>query len=190
MASLCGSLTPNVGNTTSKHRTILRDPEMADLSARIDQAMATFTREIIAPARPANLRVTQSWLNRTEPGQYHHRHAHPGSLYSGVYYVSATESDRIMFFRGGYQRIKFPPADYNPWNSETWWLPVKTGDLLIFPSELEHAVPNVEVGCRVSLAFNTWFDGDCGSVDDLTHLAVNLAGPYAVIGEDNPAPIG
>lgn len=184
--AICSELTFNVGNKTSKHRTALNDPELAGLRARVDGALAAYVREVVAPARPVNLGITQSWLNRTELGQYHHRHAHPGSLYSGVYYVAAGESDKITFFRGGYQRIKFPPAVYNPWNSDAWWIPARTGDLVIFPSELEHAVPNVEAGVRVSLSFNTWFDGSCGSEDDLTHLAVSLAGPYAVTGDDKP----
>jgi hypothetical protein len=31
--------------------------------------------------------VTQSWLNWTKPGQWHHKHSHPNSLYSGVLYL-------------------------------------------------------------------------------------------------------
>jgi hypothetical protein len=32
--------------------------------------------------------ITQSWLNYTETNQYHHKHEHPNSLVSGVFYVN------------------------------------------------------------------------------------------------------
>lgn len=171
----------NVGNTTSRRRRLLHDVELAGLRGRIDEALAAYVDNIIAPARATRLTITQAWLNTTTQGQFHHKHAHPGSLISGVYYLEACESDRIMFYRSGYQRIKFPTEQYNPWNSESWWIPVRAGDLILFPSELEHHVPTVETDTRrVSLAFNSWFDGECGSEDDLTHLAVSIAQPYSV----------
>ena len=175
----------NIGNTTSRRRRLLHDQPMADLRSRIDGALAAYVANVIAPARETRLKVTQAWLNTTTQGQFHHRHAHPGSLVSGVYYLEACESDRIMFFRSGYQRIKFPQGSFNPYNSESWWIPVSAGDLILFPSELEHHVPTLETDTRrVSLAFNTWFDGECGSEDDLTHLSVRLSEPYCESGED------
>ena len=179
----------NVGNTTSKRRRLLQEPELSGLRTRIDEALAAYVTNVLAPIHATRLHITQAWLNTTTQGQFHHRHAHPGSLVSGVYYLEACESDRIMFFRSGYQRIKFPPASFNPWNSESWWIPVKSGDLILFPSELEHHVPTVEADTRrVSLALNTWFDGEAGSEDDLTHLSVRIGEPY--IGGDNPPPVG
>jgi uncharacterized protein (TIGR02466 family) len=173
----------NVGNTTSKARRLLQDPALPDLRTKIDEALAGYVANILAPARKTRMLVTQGWLNVTTKGQFHHKHAHPGSLISGVYYVEAAgETDRIMFHRSSYRRIQFPPRQFNPWNSETWWIPVKSGDLILFPSELEHSVPDLQTDTkRVSLAFNTWFQGECGSQDDLTHLQLSLAGPYAEV---------
>ena len=36
-----------------------------------------------------HLKITQSWINFTKKGEYHHPHAHPNSLISGVFYVEA-----------------------------------------------------------------------------------------------------
>lgn len=178
----CGEQVQNIGNTTSKDRTLLYAYALKGLRKKIDEALAAYVQHVIAPQKPVNMRITQSWLNVTRQGQFHHRHAHPGSLVSGVYYVEAGgEHDRIMFHRSGYERIKFPTATYNPWNSQSWWIPVKTGDLILFPSEQEHSVPNLETSTRrVSLAFNSWCDGESGSWDDLTHLVTTVSGPYAV----------
>lgn len=171
--------TQNIGNTTSKNRRILQSDELTCLRASIQTGLDEYVKSIIAPSDNVEFKITQSWLNFTKQGQFHHKHAHPGSLISGVYYVSTDDDDRIMFYRSGFQRIKFNPASYNPWNSDSWWIPVKSGELILFPSELEHSVPPIQTDHeRISLAFNTWFSGECGSEDDLTHLSLSIGAPY------------
>ncbi len=126
----------------------------------------------ICPKNDVRLRITQSWLNWTKPGQFHHKHAHPNSLISGCFYVKANKSsDKIFVYNEGYQQIKFPPAEWNLYNSESWWFPIGTGDLIFFPSRLTHMVVPVEGDdTRVSLAFNTFPIGYVGDEDDLTAL--------------------
>lgn len=126
----------------------------------------------ICPKNDVRLRITQSWLNWTKPGQYHHKHTHPNSLISGCFYVKANkETDKIFFYRDGYQRIKFPPVEWNTYNSESWWYPVGSGDLVFFPSSLTHMVQPVGgEDTRVSLAFNTFPIGYIGDEDELTAL--------------------
>jgi uncharacterized protein (TIGR02466 family) len=156
-------------------------PGLVVLYEEIDAALAEYVKTTIAPVGDVKFLPTQAWLNFTTQGQWHHKHAHPGSLISGVYYVAASgDTDRIMFFRGGYKRVPFTQAEFNPWNSDSWWIPVAAGDLVLFPSELEHMVPPVTTdSTRISLSFNTWFEGSAGAVENLTHLAVSLSGPYA-----------
>jgi hypothetical protein len=51
------------------------------------------------------------------------------------------------------------------WVSKRITVPVKNGDLVIFPSFLDHGVdvkPNTNK-VRKSLAFNTWLSGDMGT---------------------------
>lgn len=176
----------NIGNTTSANRTVLLEQPMLDLSNAIHDCLQEYAKGIYLYRSNTRFGITQSWLNYTEKGQHHHKHAHPGSLISGVYYVNAIEGDQIMFFKSGYQRVKFPASDYNMFNSESWWIPVRTGDLVLFPSELEHMVPTLESDhTRVSLAFNTWFDGECGEIDNLTHLSVSISGKYKHKEKDN-----
>lgn len=176
----------NVGNLTSVGRTVLQDARLARLAAQIDEALGTYLAATIAPAGGVAFHVTQSWLNVTTQSQFHHRHHHQNSIISGVYYIEAEGDDRIMFHRPGVSVLEFQAREWNPYNSQTWWLPVKTGDLLLFPSTLEHSVPNLQTDTRrVSLAFNTWFDGEAGQVCNLTHLAVNLAAPYAPKSRDD-----
>jgi uncharacterized protein (TIGR02466 family) len=173
--------TQNVGNTTSKNRLILQSPALAGLRAAIQAELEAYVKAVVCPASEPAIVITQSWLNYSKPGQWHHKHAHPGSWLSACYYVQADETqDKIYFYRDGYERIPFPPTEFNPFNSESWWLPVHTGDLVIFPSWLTHNVEPVQgERTRISLSLNTWFNGTAGSSDTLTELSCKVAAPFA-----------
>ena len=163
---------PNDGNTSSVDKYILKQKKLASLTTFIEKCAHEYLMATICPKNDARLRITQSWLNWTKPGQFHHKHAHPNSLISGCYYVNANkETDKIFFYRDGYQRIKFPPVEWNSYNSESWWYPVGTGDIILFPSELTHMVQPVGgEDTRISLAFNTFPVGHVGDEDELTAL--------------------
>lgn len=165
---------PNKGNTTSKDTAILQHKDMTGLRQFCEDALAEYFGAVHNPVNDVHLRITQSWLNYTEPGQFHHKHAHPNSLVSGVFYVQANdETDKIYFYRDVYQQIKLPPKEWNLFNSESWWLPVGTGKLILFPSSLTHMVETVQgEQTRVSLAFNTFPVGVIGDDTLLTGLSV------------------
>ena len=52
-----------------------------------------------------------------------------------------------------------------------WWIPVKSGDILFFPSYLNHSVETKQDNnLRISLAFNTFVKGSIGSREGLSEL--------------------
>lgn len=164
----------NMGNTTSKDNTILKNKELTKLRDFLETSISEYFKTVYNPKHQVNLKITQSWTNYTENGQYHHKHAHPNSFVSGVFYVQANkEKDKIYFYRDGYQQIKFPPSEWNVWNSESWWFDVGTGDLILFPSSLTHMVETVQHDqTRISLSFNTFPVGQVGDEMDLTGLSL------------------
>lgn len=166
---------PNEGNTTSKDRKILDQEQFKELRDFVQTSIDSFFEETCKPAFDVKLRITQSWLNYTEPGQYHHRHAHPNSVLSAVFYVDADpEVDKIFFYTDqSYKQIVFKSKEWNLFNSESWWLPVKSGDLFVFPSSFVHSV-EVKSGknTRISLALNTFPVGYIGDDDSLTGLHI------------------
>ena len=163
---------PNDGNTTSKERHLLDDPKLALLREFMDASVSAYFKEIYSPKNEVSLRITQSWVNYTKPGQWHHKHAHPNSFISGVFYIKANkDTDKIHFFKDGYQQIKLPVDQFNLYNSESWWLPVGTGQLILFPSSFTHMVEAVKgEDLRVSMSFNTFPVGYVGDDDSLTGL--------------------
>lgn len=163
---------PNEGNTTSANRLILNSSEIVSIKEFIKSGIDEYFKIIQCPEKEVELNITQSWLNYSEPGQWHHKHSHSNSFLSGCFYVNADKDlDKIYFYKEQYKQINIPSKEFNLSNSDSWWLPVGTGDLIIFPSSLTHMVQNVEAKeTRISIAFNTFPVGYIGNDDSLTGL--------------------
>jgi len=164
----------NMGNTTSIDNYICKSSKLKKLKQFFDESLLHYFTTVYRPKYDVIPRITQSWVNYTKPGEYHHKHAHPNSFISGVFYIqSDAEKDRIYFYKDGYQQIKIPAADWNEWNSESWWFEAVTGKLIIFPSSLTHMVETVQSEkTRVSLSFNTFLSGYIGDENELTGLRI------------------
>ena len=80
----------------------------------------------------------------------------------------------IKFFDNTKYKQISPEIDdkeYNIWNSSSWWFPVETGQLVMFPSSTTHQVDTKKGNnTRISLAFNTFYKGVIGSNYGLTEL--------------------
>jgi uncharacterized protein (TIGR02466 family) len=162
----------NMGNTTSADHYVLEKEELKDLREFVQRSVDNYFREVHAPTQETKLRVTQSWLNYTEPGQFHHKHAHPNSFISGVFYPQANkDTDKIYFYKDGWQQLKTPTTNWNHYNSDSWWMEAYTGRMFIFPSHLTHMVETVKgTDTRISLSFNTFPVGNFGDENSLTGL--------------------
>ena len=161
----------NAGNTTSLDRYILKT-QLPEIKQFIDLGIKSYVDSILIPTHSLDFYITQSWLNYTHLGQHHHKHSHTNSILSGVFYFNADEEkDKIFFYNEKYRQIVIPTKEFNIHNSESWWFPVKTGNLVIFHSSLTHMVQQtINVDTRISLAFNVFASGYIGDEDSLTAL--------------------
>lgn len=162
----------NEGNITSNNNYILNEKEFKNLKQELDLRVQDYFDKVISPANNITHYITQSWLNYTETNQYHHKHQHPNSLVSGVFYINCDDKfDKIKFFNDTYKTIKPEIKEWNIWNSESWWFFVKTGDVILFPSSLTHMVETKQGdNTRISLAFNVFIKGTIGNNKQLTEL--------------------
>ena len=169
----------NTGNHSSKNNNVLEEEVMKDIKQYCKSFVDKYLQEIICPMHDVELYITQSWLNRTTKGEFHHRHNHANSIISGVFYINASpELDKIIFYRDGYQQLQVTKKSWNDFNSESWWFTVRTGDIVLFPSHLTHMVENVVSDKpRISLAFNTFYKGYVGENDALTGLHLGYETP-------------
>jgi uncharacterized protein (TIGR02466 family) len=161
---------PNAGNKTSKNTHVLKEKELIDLEQFCSKSVNEFLKEVLK-YKNLELRITQSWLNKSTKGGFHHLHRHANSILSGVLYIETGKEDKINFqktLEGS--SFVFEYEDWNMYNSENWWLPVKTAELFVFPSHLLHSVPLIESDKRISLSFNTFPVGSFGSVELLSNV--------------------
>jgi uncharacterized protein (TIGR02466 family) len=125
--------------------------------------------------KDAKLYITQSWVNKTMPGEYHHQHNHPNSIVSGTFYIEANDGDMIQFAKPGNDISPwlFTPKQWNMWNCASWGVPVASGQLLLWRSHLPHSVPPTKgPNVRHALGVNTFIRGTIGENNSLSGLSL------------------
>jgi uncharacterized protein (TIGR02466 family) len=165
--------TENYNNCISKSQNILEQPEFEKISQASFDGVCEYFYGIMRANQKAEIAITESWLNKTEKGQIHHRHYHPNSIFSAIVYLdSEGESGQTKFITSEYQTIEYDIDESNLYNSKSWSITPKVGDMLIFPSSVEHMVTEYQGNTpRVTLSFNTFLRGQINSLP-LTRLSI------------------
>ena len=161
--------------SVSKDRFLTRLPELKRIRDFFDIAVDTYIKNIYKSR--TQLYITQCWLNVAYPGGFHPEHYHPNSIISGVWYPEF-ETDKQPFIHFcNYQKpslISLKMDDRNLYNSDIMQAPIKSGNLLLFPSNLFHGVRiNQSNKNRYSVSFNTWTLDDLGNEEELTYCSIN-----------------
>ena len=162
-------------SNSSTENTYIFKTKLKALKQFCEKHIINYIIEIINPEKELDLYITQSWLNITKPGEYHHVHSHPNSIVSGVFYISTVEDDQLSFGDPNTkvkEQIKLEQKEYNMWNSASWNVPVDNNTLLLFPSWLNHQVklnPKATTD-RISISFNTFTKGRFGSNEQSNEL--------------------
>ena len=166
------NINKNMGNVSSKNSYVLNDKPFNNIKKKLLNHITKYFDEVISTSDKIVPYITQSWLNYTKENEYHHSHAHPNSFVSGVLYINANkENDKIIFEKNKYQAIDLTKKDFNLYNSDTWFFPVHTGDLIMFPSDTQHKVEYKRGNnIRTSIAFNIYIKGIVGNLIKLTEL--------------------
>jgi hypothetical protein len=129
-----------------------------------------YTKEILCIKQ--DFYITNSWITKKslKSGyKEHHKHDHPNSIFSGVFYLDVEDgSDQKLFFSGkpGFLdtfNFDYHYSDFNMFNSRTYWLPVNVGTCIIFPSQVSHWVDEIKTGGeRIVMGFNCFVKGKFG----------------------------
>ena len=117
-----------------------------------------FQSEYLEEGDRRELYVDNCWVNINPKGGYHLRHTHPGSFFSGVYYVKCMcdyDQGSIRFWRSEWEDfIALKDIASDKFDSFVVYPPVQ-GRLLLFPSHLPHSVePNELDNDRIAISFN------------------------------------
>jgi uncharacterized protein (TIGR02466 family) len=141
------------------------EPGHAALSLAIRGAVADATMQIAgngARGEKLNYRIV-GWINVNPQNAYNVPHEHPGSFWSGSYYVvnDAASPDLEAGGEISFLDARSPPAGQPlikaPMLAGTHSVRPMPGTLLLFPSSAKHWVhPNSAETNRVSIAFNVF----------------------------------
>jgi uncharacterized protein (TIGR02466 family) len=154
----------NIGNSVTKNNYLLDEPEMKTLKSELMLSIKHYAHNVLLIEETIEPYITISWINFTGKNQFHHKHYHPNSYISGVFYIDVDEKkDFITFFNGYEPAIEPSFKESNMFNSRHWSFNIANKLLLLFPSHLKHEV-FVKQGdnIRISLSFNVFFKGNIG----------------------------
>ena len=104
--------------------------------------------------------ITNMWFNINHPGNYNVMHNHPGSFFSGAFYIDVPQNSGELVFKPptGAESFYFG-GDYNNYFVRTVHIKPKRNLLVLFPSWIDHYVEqnNSDLD-RISISFNTRID--------------------------------
>jgi len=149
------------GTQTSRSLLVRPEPEIAQLLASFDVALAEYQGGMgCTPAHPLSSRNTSQatlvgcWSVRLRRGGFHVNHIHPEGWLSSAYYVSVPDEVADASSRAGWLKFgepRFPVAGLAPL---AFVQPIP-GRLVLFPSYLWHGTnPLHDDAARLSVAFD------------------------------------
>jgi len=167
MMSYQNKVRDNGSNTEDIY--VLEQPELASIKTLCQDALQDYLTQIYNPINPndISMEITHSWLNFSKKDQFHYKHTHHNSILCGVLYIDAIkDKDTIIFTKmDSGENWQIQPKEQTPFNMHDVPITIGTGDLVIFPSNLTHSVPMIQREGRLSLAFNSFFNGNIGFIE-------------------------
>ena len=160
------------GNTQTRDTYLLKHKELSKIKDFIYESLNKFTVGIWKTKQ--KLIITQSWCNKNLSNTEHPVHHHANSLVSGVFYFKQDITmPPIQFSRVDRQPLMPKIEENNMFNSQQIMFPMVDGELIMFPSNIWHAVlPNKGKDTRYSMSFNT-FANELGWQENFTYLNTN-----------------
>ena len=168
----------NAGNLMSKNDAILDSEELSGLKLFIDEQILVYKKKLLQMKDNNEIYVTQSWLNKSGPDQFHPKHKHPNSVISGVMHLDENDDESLPPIRF-HRSLEMFPLDFefdnlNESNAGCRSFETVQGGLILFPSLLEHDVEkNRSDRMRTSISFNTFVRGVVGGREKLTEVNIS-----------------
>jgi uncharacterized protein (TIGR02466 family) len=170
--------TPGNNNFYSVNKYVLEMDELKILKNKIMEHVNNFVYNFLDVKENMKFNIENSWANRHKKGDHSPEHYHGNSLVSGVFYLDADKnSGPITFFKDKTHynlwtetvRVDFNyqtetnGKGSNFYNAQSVQFYPQKGDIILFPSLLNHEVAVNESNIiRYSLAFNVFPRGTAG----------------------------
>jgi uncharacterized protein (TIGR02466 family) len=153
-----GVVISNIGGWQSPNLD-LHEKTFTDLNKKIIETSIEFIKN--CEFKPGNFSILNMWANINEYKDFNNLHLHQNSFISGVYYLQTPKDCGNLVFKHPCSHLEYDWSSsnfkhHNEYNSPLYNFIPKKGDLILFPSWLEHYVePNLnKKEQRISIAFN------------------------------------
>ena len=151
----------------SLNKNVLDLPEYTLLKNEVMLGVDDYIRGYLGVPSGCEFYITNSWVNKIQPGGEGAPHDHSNSIISGVLYLDTKDnSGDLNIHKDHTSMIPFPSTFlmdhdfYNIYNSTTWRFPPTQYKMILFPSSVMHSISvNDSDTIRWSLAFNTFIRG-------------------------------
>lgn len=160
----------------SKNMFILDNPDFKDFRRVCEFHLQEYVTHVCGLNN--EFYITNSWVSRNEPNVDHQPHVHPNSIFSGCLYLKSSQKSELSFSSINHLSKTWPLAfsikSNNIYNVNNWAVPVDTGAIVIWPSNVLHSSnPNPLKDTRVVMCFNTFIRGDLTNYKSYsTHLVL------------------
>jgi uncharacterized protein (TIGR02466 family) len=153
---------------------VLELPELLNLKNYIQNHINVYKNQILQAREEIEIYITQSWVTFSKKDEYHHKHDHPNSYLSGVFYIDNVNSMTQFERRNTIFPVEITPyKQFNIYNCGMFAIPQENNNLILFPSSMEHCtLGNVQNKQRITLSFNTFVKGNLGTEDLLISLKI------------------
>ena len=126
--------------------------------------------------------LTQSWSTINKKGSQHHKHTHPNTFISLVYYVDCDENSGDLIFKTPRSSIQegyyfnFKIIENNEYNSSGWKFNTRPGYICIFPGQVEHySTPHQGDKDRIIIGANFFVESALGDYNNTDRMILNVS---------------
>lgn len=149
-----------------------REKNYKDLSDNVLKLVSEICSKVLY-YEDVSAEISLMWGIGTPKTRNIHRHFHPNSIFSGVYYPQNIEYSEIRFYSPHKPTILPKIISKNIYSSISMSYAPSQGDIIIFPSQLEHDTAiNSTDDLRFSVAFNIFLRGNFGHEESLSSITL------------------
>ena len=157
----CGTRSSTSLNVNSSHtsiQTIHRLPAFKPLAKQILEHAREFIDEYgYYEVLKERVFITNMWFNISDKGNYLYPHTHPGTKFSGAYYLES-HPDHTICFHDMFRTILEQPMRPTELGTDVRILPCTPGTMYLFHSDFVHSIAQQNQDCRkIVISFNISF---------------------------------
>ena len=154
---------------------LLKNKTLAPLKKFITETTEKYKRDVLGIKD--QIYITQSWSTVNPTNAFHEPHEHPNAFISLVYYAQCKDSFLRFVLNTTSIRecfnFHYTIDKFNIYNSQTWELPVQTGDIALFPGHIHHgSVANKSSIPRIIVGANFFIKGRLGTKKTVSLITI------------------